>query len=101
MEYPNIISMLESEHFNHKDNPSPQSWRGCDLKKLARYFGVSEGEVLRAMHEIASRVKLRFGETRCNSCGMPITFRQKTPFDRSRQNHFVACPNRAAHRRRK
>ena len=101
MDYTEMVDMLGSRHFNHKDNPFPQSWRGLDLKKMASYFRVSEAEVLRAMHEIASRANLRYGETRCNSCGMPITFQERTPFDRSKENHFIACPNRQAHRRRK
>ena len=97
-EYHKIVSMLDLQHFNYDDD---KTWRGLDLEKAAAYFGIPEDDVLRAMREIASREKLRHGETRCNSCGMPITFQQNTPFDRSRKNHFIACPNRKAHRRRK
>ena len=97
-EFHEIVEQLDSKHFNAGEE---RSWRGLDLKEAAAYFKVSEGEVLRAMHEVASREKLRYGETRCDSCGMPITFRERIPYDRSRKNHFIACPNRKAHRRRK
>ena len=98
-EYHEIVSMLNLQHFNvgHR-----KTWRGVDLEKATSYFGRPTDEVLRAMYDVASREKLRHSETRCNSCGMPITFRKpKTPFDRSGKNHFIACPNREAHRQRK
>ena len=93
-----IVSILDRDHFNHGKK---KSWLGVDMNTLSAYFGTSTDDVLRAMHEVASREKLRHGEKRCNSCGMPITFRDRVPYDRSRKNHFIACPNRKAHRRRK
>ena len=97
-EYNEILSMLNLQHFNFDHR---KTWRGVELEVSAQYFGVPTDEVLRAMYDIASRERLRHGETRCNSCGMPITFRHKTPFDRSGKNHFIVCPNRKEHRRRK
>ena len=97
-EYNEIVSMLNLQHFNVDHR---KTWYGVDLESSALYFGVETDEVLRAMYAIASREKLSGDETRCNSCGMPITFRERVPYDRSRKNHFIACPNRKEHRRRK
>jgi len=99
MVYENMVSELDRQHYNNPDGD--KSWRGLKLSRIARFYKTTEAEVLRAMHEVASRDKLRFGEINCKSCGMPITFRNQTPFDRSRKNHFIACPNRKAHRRKK
>lgn len=100
MKYAEIVSMLDREHYNDPE-VNPESWKGIDLARAARYHKTTEAEVLRAMCEVAGRQKLRAGEKRCTSCGMPITFRNRTPYDRSGQNHFIACPNRKAHRRKR
>lgn len=97
MTFQEIVGILDRDHFNHEEC---FSWRGLELKKTAAYFRVSEGDILSAMKEVASRARLRPGEINCRSCGMPITFRAGTPYDRSRKNHFIACPNRNAHRRK-
>ena len=95
-DFSEMVDMLNREHF-----AITKSWLGLDLEKESRYFRVSTDEVLRAMYQVASRERLRPGEKRCSSCGMPIRFRENVPFDRSRENHFIACPNRKEHRRRK
>lgn len=102
--YDEMVGILDRDHFNNPDpytHRKKKTWLGLDLEKAVAYFEVSPDEVLRAMYEIASREKLRGDERRCKSCGMPIHFLDRIPYDRSRKNHFIACPNRKEHRRRK
>ena len=94
-----IVDKLDKEHYGHEKGN--ESWLGLSLKKVARCLKITEGEVLQAMREVARRYKRRLGEKPCRSCGMPITFRNNTLYDRSRKNHFIACPNREAHRAKK
>ena len=96
--YQEIVDTLDEKHYGHP--AGNQSWLGLELPILARLFKIPEAEVLQVMREVASRYRRKPDERHCKSCGMPIQFRNNTPHDRSGKNHFIACPNRAAHRRK-
>ena len=93
-----IVDILDHQHYTGQEGLA--TWRGVELAQLTRYFRKSADDVLAAMRKVADRYRLRAGETRCKSCGMPMRFRNgRIPYDRENLNHFISCPNRAAHRK--
>ena len=95
-----VCRELDAAHYSETG-----SWLGVELPNLANHLKVTQSEVLRAMRRVANIYGYRPGEKPCESCGMPIRFKKNekgksTPHDRSGDNHFIACPNREAHRRK-
>lgn len=92
-----IVDELDRDHYTFREGL--ETWRGVELDTLCFHFKTDADEILRAMRQVANRYRLRGVEKRCESCGMPIVWRDRIPYDREGLNHFISCPNRNAHRK--
>ena len=98
-EFSEIVHQLDTKHYIAQKGL--QTWRGVELTSLCNLFHIDTETVLRAMRDVTHRYSLRAGEKRCQSCGMPMRFRGGIPYDREGLNHFISCPNRKEHRRKR